>query len=123
DPRAFAPAVDVEYIVACGDTPVDVSAQLVRPPLDVREQALRARPVAQHEVISNLGGAELRALAVLHPDRNQVLGPRAHADVRLVCVDVARKPLVGLACNRRGGQVPAESEGPVAGAGVVAQPE
>ena len=115
------------------------------PALDARKLSLDARPVAAHPVaidlflvdhqvsgrITDPGTLVIASMAfmpgnpgtvrVLPIDRHQIFGTRQEKDVRFRIVLVLRQPLVRLSGDGGEGEEPAEAEGTVSGAGVVAQ--
>lgn len=97
----------------------------VAPPLDARESALDPRSVAlDSERRAGARHLEFVALPIVAPPHecgHEVLGVREQEDVGFAVILVERQPLVGLAGDGGGGEVPAEAERAVAGAGVIGE--
>jgi hypothetical protein len=112
DTGGTKPPEDARHVLLRRDPPVGVPRRRLPPPLDPGEQPFSTRPVRRH-LVGALGAwcGEVRG--------NQILRATQLEDVALV--GVTRQSLVGSAGDRRQIQRPAETERPVAAAGVVSQ--
>lgn len=121
DARLCGPAIDIQDVVARGGAPVDIAGGSVGPAFDPSEQPFRTRSIALDPVLATLDEIRLRSSACRNANLDQILSAREHERVRASGIEIARETLVGLARDSRHGQIPADAEGPIAGARVVRQ--
>jgi hypothetical protein len=115
DAAVLVEAEERRHVVARDGAPVARAVADALPALDAREHPFGARPVRADSVSDVVQRPrKLDALPRAVRDGHEVLRAGDDERVRLLVVQVARQPLVGLA--RDGGQreAPAEAERPVA---------
>ena len=129
DARAGIFAIEGEDVLLGDGAPVHVAGVGdAGPALDAGEKPLDAGPVARDAIGDAIDSSGRERLALPFPTDldhhgNKILRSGKNEYIRVLGIDIPRKPFVGLARDLRRSERPAKSERPIARTGIIGERE